>query len=65
MYHPDLKFIPDPQQAAIEKSLDKWLSEWDLESLIDFVFQDRLEYYLESADQDEINSLLTEYVESK
>jgi hypothetical protein len=61
MYHPDLKFIPDPQQAAIEKALDNWLSEWDLESLIDFVFQDRLEYYLESADQDEINSLLTEY----
>jgi|TARA_R110000824_G_scaffold77015_2_gene194908 hypothetical protein len=45
----------------IEKAVDNMIDGWDLNTLMDFAFQDRLEYYLELADKEEVNELLKEF----
>ena len=45
----------------IEKAVDNMIDGWDLNTLMDFAFQDRLEYYLELADKEEVTELLKEF----
>jgi len=45
----------------IEKAVDNMIDTWDLDTLINFAVEDRLEYYLESADKEEVNELLKEF----
>ena len=45
----------------IEKAVDNMISGWDLYTLMNFAFQDRLEYFLESADKEEVDELLKEF----
>ena len=48
-------------QGRIEKAVDKMIDNWDLSMLKNYAFEDRLEYYLDSADEEEINKLLKEF----
>ena len=45
----------------IEKAVDNMINGWDLYTLMNFAFQDRLEYFLESADKEEVDELLKEF----
>jgi hypothetical protein len=45
----------------IEKAVDNMIDGWDLDTLMNFAFQDRLEYFLESADKEEVDELLKEF----
>ena len=45
----------------IEKAVDNMIDTWDLDTLINFAVEDRLEYYLESASKEEVNELLKEF----
>ena len=45
----------------IEKAVDNMIDGWDLDTLINFAFEERLEYYLELADKEEVTELLKEF----
>ena len=45
----------------IEKAVDNMIDSWDLSTLMNFAFNDRLEYFNESADDEEVNELLKEF----
>ena len=45
----------------IEKAVDNMIDSWDLSTLKDFAFEDRLEYFIESADKEEVTELLKEF----
>mgnify|MGYP003628338097 CR=1 FL=1 len=45
----------------IEKAVDNMIDSWDLSTLMNFAFKDRLEYFIESADKEEVNELLKEF----
>jgi len=48
-------------EERIEKAVDNMIDSWDMETLMNFAFEDRLEYFIESADKEEINELLKEF----
>jgi|TARA_R110001583_G_scaffold25372_2_gene91844 hypothetical protein len=45
----------------IEKAVDNMIDSWDLSTLMNFAFEDRLEYFIESADKEEVTELLKEF----
>jgi len=48
-------------EERIEKAVDNMIDSWDMDTLINHAFQEQLEYFLESADKEEINELLKEF----
>jgi len=48
-------------EERIEKAVDNMIYSWDRDTLMNFAFENKLEYYLEHADQEEINKLLKEF----
>ena len=48
-------------ERKVEKAVDNMIDSWDLQTLMNFAFEDRLEYFLESADEEEVNELLKEF----
>ena len=48
-------------ERKVEKAVDNMIDSWDLNTLMNFAFEDRLEYFLESADEEEVNELLKEF----
>ena len=48
-------------ECKIEKAVDKMIDSWDLSTLMNFAFENRLEYFLEEADEEEVNELLKEF----
>jgi len=48
-------------ERKVEKAVDNMIDSWDLKTLMNFAFEDRLEYFLESADEEEVNELLKEF----
>tara|TARA_R100000963_G_C4551906_1_gene44514 strand:+ start:321 stop:509 length:189 start_codon:yes stop_codon:yes gene_type:complete len=48
-------------ERKVEKAVDNMIDSWDLQTLMNFAFEDRLEYFLDSADEEEVNELLKEF----
>jgi hypothetical protein len=48
-------------EERIEKAVDNMIYSWDRDTLMNFAFEDRLEYFLQSADEEEISKLLKEF----
>tara|TARA_R110000751_G_scaffold11123_2_gene39818 strand:+ start:227 stop:400 length:174 start_codon:yes stop_codon:yes gene_type:complete len=49
----------------IEKAIDNLIDSWDIDTLINFAYEDRLHYYLHDADKSELNLLMSEHMEGK
>ena len=48
-------------ERKVEKAVDNMIDSWDLKTLMNFAFEDRLEYFLDTADEEEVNELLKEF----
>jgi hypothetical protein len=48
-------------ECKIEKAVDNMIDSWDMSTLMNYAFEEQLEYFLESADEEEINELLKEF----
>ena len=48
-------------ERKVEKAVDNMIDSWDLNTLMNFAFEDRLEYFLDTADEEEVNELLKEF----
>ena len=57
----DYKECINKRNDHIEKAVDNMVDSWDLITLLNFAFEDRLEYFLEIACEEEINELLKEF----
>jgi len=51
----------DKRDLHVEKAIGNMIGDWDLDTLITHVFEERLDYYLEHADDKEVNELLKEF----
>ena len=47
--------------VSIENAVDNLVDSWDLDTLLQFAFEDRLEYFTHMASDEEINLLLQEH----
>ena len=50
-------------KEKIERAVEKLVDSWDLDTLMDFVVEDREDYYLNLADKEEVECLLQEFGE--
>jgi hypothetical protein len=57
----DSKYTFVQYERKVEKAVDNMIDSWDMSTLIDYAFQEQLEYFLESADEEEVNELLKEF----
>tara|TARA_R110001599_G_scaffold9268_2_gene45814 strand:- start:153 stop:341 length:189 start_codon:yes stop_codon:yes gene_type:complete len=57
----DSKYTFVEYERKVEKAVDNMVDSWDIETLMNFAFEDRLEYFIESADEEEVNELLKEF----
>ena len=56
--------MPDKYtDEQIEKAVDNLIDSWDIDTLINSAYDDRLHYYLHNADQEEVSELLQEFGE--
>ena len=53
VYQENLKLI-----TQIEEAVDKWVDEWDLTTLLNFAYDDRVDYFCNHADEEELQELL-------
>ena len=44
--------------TQIEKAVDKMVDTWDSTTLLNFAYDDRVEYYCDTADEEEVEELL-------
>jgi hypothetical protein len=47
----------------IEKAVDSLIDSWDMDGLVNFAYEDRLHYFLHSADQEEIRMLIQDFLD--
>ena len=52
-------------EEQIEKAVDNLIDDWDIETLVIFAHLEKLNYFLYSADQEEVNELLQEFGSEK
>ena len=45
----------------IEHAVENLVDSWDMETIIEFVYQDRLHYFLHHADKEEIEELINSH----
>ena len=57
----DSKYTFVQYERKVEKAVNNMIDSWDMSTLIDYAFQEQLEYFLESADEEEVNELLKEF----
>jgi len=57
----DYKECINKRNDHIEKAVDNLIDSWDLNTLMNFAFEVRLEYFLEIASEEEINQLLKDF----
>ena len=53
--------MPKYTDEQIEKAVNNLIDGWDMDSLINFAYDDRLHYFLHSADQEEIKMLVQDF----
>ena len=57
----DSKYTFVEYERKIEKAVDNMIDSWDMSTLMNYAFEEQLEYFLESADEEEVNELLKEF----
>ena len=57
----DSKYTFVEYERKLEKAVNNMIDSWDMDTLINHAFQEQLEYFLESADEEEVNELLKEF----
>ena len=57
----DSKYTFVEYERKVERSVDNMIDSWDMSTLMNYAFEEQLEYFLESADEEEINELLKEF----
>jgi hypothetical protein len=57
----DSKYTFVQYERKVEKAVDNMIDSWDMSTLINYAFQEQLEYFLESANEEEVNELLKEF----
>ena len=53
--------MPEYTDEQIEKAVDNLIDSWDIDSLINFAYDDRLHYFLHDADQNETEMLVQDF----
>jgi len=48
-------------ERKVERAVDNMIDSWDMSTLMNYAFEEQLEYFLESADEEEVNELLKEF----
>ena len=48
-------------EGRIEKAVDNMINSWDMSTLQNYAFEEQLEYFFESADEEEVNELLKKF----
>lgn len=59
----DLVMTDKYNDEQIEKAVDSLIDSWDMEGLVNFAYEDRLHYFLHSADQEEIRMLIQDFLD--
>ena len=57
----DSKYTFVQYERKVEKAVDNMIDSWDMSTLMNYAFEEQLEYFLESADEEEVNELLKEF----
>lgn len=57
----DSKYTFVEYERKVERAVDNMIDSWDMSTLINYAFQEQLEYFLESANEEEVNELLKEF----
>ena len=47
--------------TQIEEATNKMVNEWDYTTLLDFAYNDRVDYYCNHADEEEVQELLMKF----
>jgi hypothetical protein len=58
MAEPDLYQENLKLTTQIEEAVDKMVDEWDLTTLLNFAYDDRVDYYCNHAEEEEVEELL-------
>ena len=57
----DSKYTFVEYERKLEKAVNNMIDSWDMSTLMNYAFEEQLEYFLESADEEEVNELLKEF----
>lgn len=57
----DSKYTFVEYERKVERAVDNMIDSWDMSTLMNYAFEEQLEYFLESADEEEVNELLKEF----
>ena len=57
----DSKYTFVEYERKIEKAVDNMIDSWDMSTLMNYAFEEQLEYFLGIADEEEVNELLKEF----
>lgn len=57
----DSKYTFVEYERKVERAVDNMIDSWDMSTLMNYAFEEQLEYFLQSADEEEINELLKEF----
>ena len=57
----DSKYTFVEYERKVERAVDIMIDSWDMSTLMNYAFEEQLEYFLESADEEEVNELLKEF----
>jgi len=55
--------MPEYTDEQIEKAVDNLIDSWDIGTIIEMVYEDRLHYFLHHADQEEISELIQDFTD--
>tara|TARA_Y100000310_G_C19979277_1_gene489017 strand:- start:78 stop:263 length:186 start_codon:yes stop_codon:yes gene_type:complete len=55
--------MPEYTDEKIEKAVDNLIDSWDMGTIIEMVYEDRLHYFLHHADQEEISELIQDFTD--
>ena len=57
----DSKYTFVEYERKVERAVDYMIDSWYMSTLMNYAFEEQLEYFLESADEEEVNELLKEF----
>lgn len=57
----DSKYTFVEYERKVERAVDNMIDSWDIETIMNYAFEEQLEYFLEIADEEEVNELLKEF----
>ena len=57
----DSKYTFVEYERKVERAVDNMIDSWDMSTLMNYAFEEQLEYFFESADEEEVNELLKKF----